>query len=244
MHMNGLDRRRNVVVQIALTLAVVIFAVAVVTFIVVGKDKKAAESTQIATGSTQFVRITSDSVIKKDGSAEPKAVLSIYEDFQCPFCKHVETNFGPTIDRMVKSGAIAVDYYMVAILNRFSTTKYSTRAANSGYCVADESKEAFQRYYSALFANQPKEGSGMSPDNGRLIELARQAGAGGNVADCINSGKYDQMVDGLASAMNIDATPTLRLNGEDIEVTNPDELIAKVEAIVGEVPGMRLASDR
>lgn len=239
MRINGQDRRPSVAIQILLTLAVMMFAFAVVSFIVIKHDKKGpAHSSQSSTNSAQFVRVAANSVIKAEGSDQPKVVLAIYEDFQCPFCKNVEQAYGPTIDKMVDSGAIAVDYYMVSILNRFSTTKYSTRAANSGYCVADESKDAFRRYYSALFANQPKEGSGLAPNNGRLVELARQAGAGSNVASCIESGKYNAMVEGLATSEKVDGTPTLRLNGEDIEVSSPEELVAKVKAIVGEVPGV------
>jgi hypothetical protein len=46
------------------------------------------------------------------------------------------------------------------------------------------------------------------------------------------------MVEGLATSEKVDGTPTLRLNGEDIEVSSPEELVAKVKAIVGEVPGV------
>jgi len=140
---------------------------------------------------------------------------------------------------MVDSGAIAADYYMVAILNNAGNNDYSTRAANAAYCVASENKEAFNRYHSALFAQQPEEGSGTAPDNNALIETARQAGVVGGVPSCINSGKNDKMVDGLAAATKISATPTIRLNGEDISPATPDELLAKVKAVVGNVPGLQ-----
>ena len=80
------------------------------------------------------MRIASSSLIKKEGTDEPKAVLAIYEDFQCPHCRDFEKTFGPTVAKMVDSGAVAVDYYMVAILNR-SNAGYSSRAANAAYCV-------------------------------------------------------------------------------------------------------------
>ena len=125
----------------------------------------------------------------------------------------------------------------MAILN--ATNKgFSTRAANAAYCVADENKEAFVRFHSALFAQQPAEGSGTGPDNAALIETARQAGAVGGVPECINSGRYNDMVKGLAAAAKITATPTIRLNGEDISPATPDELIAKVRQIVGPLPAL------
>ena len=198
-------------------------------------DKKTAG------GNAQAVRITSSQLIKKDGSDEPKAVLSLYEDFQCPHCREFEKTFGPTITKLVDSGAVAADYYMVAILNSSFNKNYSTRAANAAYCVADENKDAFIRFHSALFANQPEEGSGAAPDNNALIETARQAGAAGSVPACINSGKHSDMVDGLAAAAKIQATPTIRLNGQDLSPSSPDDLIAKVKAIVGNVPGLDAA---
>ena len=226
------DRKRNLAIQLGLTAIVVVFAVALVLYIVMGHDKKTGS------GEAQAVRITSDSLIKKDGSDEPKAVLAMYEDFQCPHCRDFEKAFGPTISKLIDSGAVAADYYMVSILNSRLNDNYSTRAANAAYCVADESKEAFTRFHSALFAMQPEEGAGGAPDNAKLIETARQAGAAGSVPGCVNSGKYNKMVDGLAAAAKITATPTIKLNGEDISPASPDDLIAKVTAVVGPVAAL------
>jgi len=229
------DRKRNLAIQLGLTAIVVIFAVALVLYIVMGHDKKTGS------GEVQAVRITSNSLIKKDGSDEPKAVLSMYEDFQCPHCRDFEKAFGPTISKLIDSGAVAADYYMVSILNSKVNDNYSTRAANAGYCVADESKDAFSRFHSALFAMQPEEGAGGAPDNAKLIETARQAGAAGTVPGCVNSGKYDKMVDGLAAAAKITATPTIKLNGQEISPSTPEDLIAKVTAIVGPVAALQPA---
>jgi protein-disulfide isomerase len=228
--LNAQDRKRDLAVRLGLTALVVLFAVGLVLYIVMGNDKKGAND-------AQAVRVTSNALIKKDGTDDPKAVLAIYEDFQCPHCRDFEKTFGATLNKIVESGAAAVDYNMVSILN--ATNKgYSMRAANAAYCVADENKDAFVRFHSALFANQPVEGSGSGPDNASLIETARQAGVTGGVPACINSGKYDDMVKGLAAASKITATPTIRLNGQDISPATPDELIAKVSQIVGPIPAL------
>ncbi|MGY4710064.1 DsbA family protein [Mycolicibacterium sp. CBM1] len=230
------DRKRNLAIQLGLTAIVVIFAVGLVLYIVMGHDKK------LAAGDAKPVQITSSALIKKDGTDEPKAVLAVYEDFQCPHCRDFEKAYSSTIDKLVQSGAVAVDYYPVAILNSSSNKNYSTRAANAAYCVADVDKEAFVRFHSALFAQQPEENSGAAPDNNALIETARQSGVPTDkVSSCINSGKYSSMVEGLAAATKITATPTIRLNGQDISPASPDDLIAKVKAIVGNVPGLASA---
>jgi protein-disulfide isomerase len=229
------DRRRSLAIQIALTATVVIFAVALVLYIVMSSDKKQG-------GETQAIRVTSSKLITKDGSSDPKAVLSLYVDFQCPHCRDFEQAYGPTIKKLVESGAVAADYYMVAILNSSANQNYSTRSASAGYCVGDAdkspTKEVFTRFHTALFAQQPPEGS-PAPDNAALITTARLSGmAPGNITDCVNSGKYTDMVNGLAAAAKINATPTVRLNGQDVAYQSPADLVAKVKEIVGNVPGL------
>jgi hypothetical protein len=49
------------------------------------------------------------------------------------------------------------------------------------------------------------------------------------------------MVDGLAAATKVNATPTVRINGEDYQYSTPDALVAKIKEIVGDVPGLMTA---
>jgi protein-disulfide isomerase len=149
------DRKRNLAIQIGLTAAVVVFAVALVLYIVMSSDKKQSAE-------THAVQVTSAKLITKDGSSEPKALLSLYEDFQCPHCRDFEQNLWPDAQDLIDTGAVAADYYMVAILNSAANQNYSTRAASA----------------------------------------------------------------------------TIRLNGQDVAYQSPADLIAKVKAIVGNVPGL------
>ena len=227
------DRKRNLFVQIGLTAVVVVFAVALVLYIVLSADDK------VEGGQAQGVRVSMANVVTKEGSSDPKVVLSLYEDFLCPACGNFERQFGPTISKLIDTGAVAADYYMVAILNS-QGDGYSSRAGNAAYCVAAEDKAAFRRFHEALYTKelQPAEGSGVYPDDARLTELARQAGAGGSVPDCISKGTYVDMVEDLAGATQIRATPTVRINGEDYSPSSPDALVTKIKEIVGDVPGL------
>ena len=220
------DRKRNLAIRIGLTSIVVIFAVVLVGYIVLSDNKKPNS------GEAKGIRVESTNVVKREGSSDPKVVLSVYEDFLCPHCGMFEQQFGPAVNELIGSGAVAVDYYMVAILDR-QGNGYSSRAANAAYCVADESIDAFRRFHAALFAQQPQEGAGAYPDNARLIEIARQAGATGGVPDCINKGRYTEMLSGLAAATRIQSTPTIRINGQNYETSTPDALVSKVKELVG-----------
>ncbi|BBX17506.1 hypothetical protein CRI77_18505 [Mycolicibacterium duvalii] len=229
------DRKRNLFVQIGLTSVVVLFAVALVLYIVMSADDKPTA------GESKSIRVASNSVITKEGTDEPKAVVSMYEDFLCPHCGAFEQQFGPTINKLVDAGVIAADYYMVGILDRPQNKNYPSRAGGAAYCVADESVDAFRRFHAALYAQQPGEMGSNYPDNARLIEVARQAGAAGTVPECINNGTYVDMVRGLAAATGIQSTPTVRINGEDYQYSTPDALVAKIREIVGDVPGLEAA---
>jgi protein-disulfide isomerase len=233
------DRRRNMFIQIGLTAVVVVFAVALVLYIVMSGDKKPTG------GEAKSIRVASSKLITKEGTTEPKAVVSLYEDFLCPVCGRFEQGFGNTITQLIESGAIAADYYMVAILDRPANQNYSSRAGAAAYCVADEDttpdKQAFRRFHAAMYAQQPSETGSVFPTNAQLIETARQAGVVGKVPDCINSGRNVDMVDGLAGAAKVNATPTVRINGEDYQYSTPDALVAKIKEIVGDVPGLTTA---
>jgi protein-disulfide isomerase len=183
------------------------------------------------------IRVASSDVIRDGHYGWPVVVLSLYEDSLCPYCRKFEATFGATVDNLIDTGAVAVDYYMVAILDR-PERDYSSRAGAAAYCVADESIDAFRRFHAALYTQQPPESAASFPDNAALIDTARQAGAGDAAADCINNNIYTEMVAGMAEATNVAHTPTVRINGHDYELSTPDALVARIKEIVGPVPGM------
>ncbi len=234
--LNAAGRRRDLLVRIGLTAIVMLFAVVLVGYIVISHNKKTAASSE------RSVRVTSSKLVTQDG--KPKAVVTFFEDFLCPACGNFERGFGPTVSKLIDAGAIAADYYMVGLLSRPQNDDYSTRAGNAAYCVADESVDAFRRFHTALYTKeiQPSETGTTFPDNTKLIEYAREAGVVGKVPDCIKAGKYTTMVDGLATAAGIRATPTVRINGQDYQWSTPDALVAKIKEIVGDVPGLDTAA--
>jgi protein-disulfide isomerase len=75
----------------------------------------------------EAIRVTSSNLITDPGTGQPTVVLSMYEDALCPYCRRFEHTFGATVDKLIDSGAVAADYYMVAILDR-PGRDYSSRA--------------------------------------------------------------------------------------------------------------------
>ena len=199
-------RSSSRLVPIAATAVVVIFAVALVFYIVSSNHKKPAP---VATGAGDAVRVTSSKLITQPGTTNPKVVVSFYEDFLCPACGNFEQTYGATVSKLIDTGAIAADYSMVAILDSPKNQNYSSRAGAASLCVADESIDAYRRFRTALYSKniQPDERGSSFPDNAKLIELAREAGVVGSVPDCVNSGKYLDKVKGAAAAAQNQCDP-------------------------------------
>jgi len=215
-------KRLRRLTRIAVTAVVLMTAVTSGLMLSPGPAARAADA--------KAIRVTSGNLIT-DPDGQPTVVLSMYEDSLCPYCRKFEHTFGATVDKLVATGAVAADYHMVAILDR-PNRDYSSRAGAAAYCVADESIDAFRRFKTALYAHQPAESAASFPDNAALIDLARQAGAGDATADCINADTYTGMVAGLADATNVEHTPTVRINGQDYELSTPDALVASIEQLV------------
>lgn len=64
--------------------------------------------------------------------------VDLYVDLQCPACKAFEAHYGAQLESLAKAGDISLRYKMVNFLDAQSTTKYSSRAANTSLCVLDE----------------------------------------------------------------------------------------------------------
>jgi protein-disulfide isomerase len=155
------------------------------------------------------------------GQADAKATIDIYQDYQCPVCRAYEQQVGPTIDKLINSGAAKVVYHPLAFLDRMSSTNYSTRASSAAGCVAGSGPQVFYQFNKLLYANQPEEGGSGLPGS-KIIALAGQAGAAPSVADCINGKTYAKWAKALtesASRAGVNATPTVMVNGKQIENT-------------------------
>jgi protein-disulfide isomerase len=165
------------------------------------------------------------------GKADAPVTIDLYEDFQCPACRQFEQQISPTLRDLVAAGTVKVIYHPVAYLDRFSSTRYSSRASAAAGCAA--AAGVFPQFHELLFANQsPEGGDGLSTE--RLIALGRQAGAtGGDFATCVQKEQYAGWTANLthaASRDGINATPTVLVNGKPLPgPTTPQALQQAVQ---------------
>lgn len=167
------------------------------------------------------------------GNPAAPVTIDIYEDFQCPACRQFEDLSGQTLDQLVAAGQAKLVYHPVAILDRTSPDRYSTRSSAASACAAADN--VFPQFAKLLYANQPEEGSaGLTAE--QLTRLGEQAGAGPGFAECVSSERYAGWTTALtdqASKDGLSGTPTVKVDGRQVEQPTPDALRAAVAAAQG-----------
>jgi protein-disulfide isomerase len=220
------QRRRRLVVTVA---------IAGVLALILGVGY-AVQSARDTTGqaATPPAGVVDDYAVPR-GEAGAPVVVTIYEDFMCPFCGDFEAASRDVLQPYVDRGDVQLQYRVVSFLDRASDgSDYSTRAMNALGVVLDTAgQEAAGRFHDALFEQQPEEGtSGLS--DAELVDLAVQAGADADqVTGPIEDRSFEQWVQNAtdaASRDDINSTPTVLVDGEVVEFETIDELVAGVRS--------------
>ena len=225
-------RRRTIWVSLAV-LAVIALAVGIVAVVQATRDTTGKPATPPA-GAV-------DSYALPLGEAGAPVTVEVYEDFICPFCGEYESGSSEMLKEYAEAGDVQVQYRVISFLDEASSTDYSTRAANALAVVLDRAgREVALEFHALLFANQPEEDSaGLSDD--RLVELAVEAGATeGAVRSGIDALEFEQWVvnaRGAASDAGYNQTPTILVDGEQVEGDSIADLVdqtrADIEAALG-----------
>jgi protein-disulfide isomerase len=205
-------RRRNAVVA-----AVVLLVLAVIAGI-----GYAVQASRDTTGEAASTPSGVDGYAVPVGKESAPVTVDLYEDFMCPVCGAFEKSAGDTLGSWVSDGTVRLRYHPIAILDRYSTTDYSTRSTNAFAAVVDsDGAEAAVAYHRLLFANQPEEG-GPGLDDDKLADLAEQAGADGKaVQDALADDTFVQWVvnaTNAASEDGVNSTPTVMVDGKKVDL--------------------------
>lgn len=147
--------------------------------------------------------------------------VELWYDYNCPHCQDFEAANSQTLTTLVDDDTITYMLYPVSIMDRASTTQFSTRAANATYCVAEADNTKTMQFVDGVFSNITT-ADGLSNDE--LISLANGLGVTG-IEDCVNNGTYNTFVKNVTTkslpvneATGRSGTPTLVINGEDVEI--------------------------
>lgn len=175
------------------------------------------------------------------GPDDAPVTVTVFEDMMCPYCGLFEQTSSDTLKEYAASGDVQVRYHVVSFLDGASSDRYSTRAANALAVVLDTAgAETAVEFHDLLFANQPAEGGAGLSDQ-EMIDLAVEAGAdedaiSGPIADL----KFEPWIEDATeewSKRGHKGTPAVEVNGETIDFTDADNLLANTEKAIAEALG-------
>jgi len=183
------------------------------------------DGTTVAAVPTPATAANADPVPTDVSALTSTVNITVYLDYLCPYCGQFETTNAAQLSSWLTAGNITLETHPISILDQSSNgTKYSTRSANAAACVANYQPDSFLDVNSALFANQPTEGTnGLT--NAELVSLVEKAGVTDkSVATCINDLEFGDWVSAstkraLAGPLpntdvkNVSGTPTVLVQG-------------------------------
>lgn len=147
--------------------------------------------------------------------AEAPIRITVFSDFECPFCKVVAEQMPALIRRY--PGKINIQYLFFPLDAKCNSNvkgRFHEYACDAAYLAACNEKK-FAEVHDDIFANQDKLKSGA------LVDLAKKHGGENCIADEANKNKVIAAING-ATQFNIKSTPTIILNGKKIEGTIPN----------------------
>ncbi|MEE2031211.1 DsbA family protein [Rhodococcus chondri] len=220
-------------------------AVAVVAVLVIGGVLWQSGSTDSRNDGYGTVQNSAVQVSLEDdgtillGLPDATETIDLFEDPMCPYCAELEHKHGQELAQAVDDGRLAVRYHILAFLDRLSSSgDYSTRSVAAAQCVADSGDAiAFSAFHDSLFSpdNQPAEGGNSDLDNEQLAQMARDAGATDEAAQCIADGTRVEQAAADAeagrqalAATGAAGTPAVIHNGVVVDALGNENWVAEV----------------
>ena len=233
------DRRNRVFLQGGIAVLAIAAVTAIVLIIVnsvqpagPGPKNMASDGLLLGPGltavTTAALQPDDDPVPSTPDASGAVADIRVYLDYLCPFCGQFENTNSDQMSQWVESGAATLEIHPISILTSKSAgTQYSLRAANAAACVANTAPDDFLAVNSALFADQPVEGTAGLSDT-ELKALVKKAGVTtglSSINECIDDTTFKSWVKAAtdralsgpipnSSLKAITGTPTVLVNGK------------------------------
>ena len=141
--------------------------------------------------------------------------ITVFSDFQCPFCKTVSEQIPELIRRYpTKMNVQYMFYPLDAKCNSNVKGRFHDHACDAAALSACDPKQ-FVEVHDEIFANQDKLGDGI------LADIAKKR----NLTNCIENAEVkNKVVESInqGTKFNLKSTPTIIVNGKKIEGTIPN----------------------
>jgi protein-disulfide isomerase len=156
------------------------------------------------------------------GPASAPVTVVEFSDLQCPHCKEA----APTIEKLLTENP---NIHFVFQNFPLPMHNWAMKAAEYADCVGQSSNDAFWKYISSVYAAQ----SDITAENAdqKLTELADSSSVNGkDVAACSTKPESQSRVEAsiaLGKSVDVNATPTLFINGRPVGVNGNNYVVLK-----------------
>jgi protein-disulfide isomerase len=166
-----------------------------------------------------------------DTSAPVKVV--IYEDFQCPYCRELESSTKDFLRENAAKGKVYVEYQPINLLSQLP---YSEKALNAWAAVLKHaSPEAALKLHDLFYEHQPYEQDSAKVSDSQIAGWVKEAG-GDNAAVRTAMATKDQAFFAAAQQVMDDAhlqgTPTVLIDGKELPAASVPDLVSQIEHAV------------
>ncbi|HET9525643.1 MAG TPA: thioredoxin domain-containing protein [Pyrinomonadaceae bacterium] len=154
-------------------------------------------------GEPEFARQLNDGVSPSIGPAKPSVTIVEFSDFECRFCRDVQTTLKQILERYGKDVRLVFKHLPL------EGHRQSMNAARSAYCAGEQDR--FWQFHEALFS-----AGALSPEV--LERIAGELGLGmSRFKACVASEQSRAAVVNdmeMARSLRIDSTPSFLVNGK------------------------------
>lgn len=148
------------------------------------------------------------------GSASAPVTIVEFSDLQCPHCKEA----APTIEKLLTENT---NIHFIFQSFPLPMHNWAMKAAEYADCVAQSSNDAFWKFIASVYDAQ----ADITAENAdeKLTDLATKAGVNGpDIASCAAKPETEAKVQAsvnLGKSLDVNATPTLFINGRPVGVS-------------------------
>ena len=140
--------------------------------------------------------------------------IDIWVDYQCPACRSFEVLNGGYLNEIIAQKKAKVVFHPLTFIGAESII-----AANAAACAADENK--FVDMNLALFQNQAGSENSGKWQGDVMLAIGESIGIKSeSFKQCVREGNYvkwTRNVTDASASKNVNSTPTIRINGKDLD---------------------------
>ena len=168
------------------------------------------------------------------GKSSAPVKVVIYEDFQCPYCRELESSTRDFLRENAAKGKVYVEYQPIFLLTQ---EPYSEKALNAWAAVLQHSTpQAALKLHDLFYDHQPYEQDSGQVTDSQIAGWVKDAGGDNSQvrsAMATRDAGFFTKVDQIMSDKNIDSTPTIFIDGKELPQATVPQLVTEIEDAVG-----------